>query len=141
MFGQVRNYFSGLLDHLKILRIIFAAVLLAGIVAATVARAQIGNASADDTARFLAGMPLSANSPLAQLASDPSAKQHAAYFDTAFGNLEKNQIARIRDWTIANLTTPQPNIFYMFGGPDFLYANAFFPSATTYVLRGRFERG
>jgi hypothetical protein len=27
-------------------------------------------------------------------------------------------------------------MFYMFSGPDFLYANAFFPEATTYVLAG-----
>jgi len=27
-------------------------------------------------------------------------------------------------------------MFYMFGGPDFLYANAFFSNATTYVLSG-----
>ena len=27
-------------------------------------------------------------------------------------------------------------MFYMFGGPDFLYANAFFPNANTYVLSG-----
>ncbi len=25
-------------------------------------------------------------------------------------------------------------MFYMFSGPDFLYANAFYPKATTYVL-------
>jgi len=27
-------------------------------------------------------------------------------------------------------------LFYMFSGPDFLYANAFFPNATTYVMAG-----
>jgi hypothetical protein len=27
-------------------------------------------------------------------------------------------------------------MFYMFGGPDFLYANAFYPNAKTYVLAG-----
>jgi hypothetical protein len=27
-------------------------------------------------------------------------------------------------------------MFYMFGGPDFLYANVFFPNASTYVLSG-----
>ena len=28
----------------------------------------------------------------------------------------------------------RPTMFYMFSGPDFLYADAFFPEATTYVL-------
>ena len=27
-------------------------------------------------------------------------------------------------------------MFYMFSGPDFLYANAFFPNASTYILCG-----
>jgi len=27
-------------------------------------------------------------------------------------------------------------MLYMFSGPDFLYANVFFPEATTYVLSG-----
>jgi len=27
-------------------------------------------------------------------------------------------------------------MFYMFSGPDFLYADAFFPEATTYVMAG-----
>jgi hypothetical protein len=107
------------------------------LVLATSVRAQNSQiVSADDTARFLAGMQLSPNSPLAQIAQDPNIKQHAANFDTAFGNVEKNQLAKIRAWSAANLNAPKPVMFYMFGGPDFLYANAFFPNATTYVLSG-----
>ena len=30
----------------------------------------------------------------------------------------------------------QPTTFYMFSGPDFLYANAFFPGSATYVMSG-----
>ena len=140
MIIQVRNLFSGphrRCNALKMGRIGLVAVFLASFVFATAARAQNNQSvSADDTARFLAGMQLSANSPLAQLAQDPIAKQHAAYFDSAFGNLEKNQLAKIRAWASTNLTVPRPVMFYMFGGPDFLYANAFFPNATTYVLSG-----
>ena len=36
----------------------------------------------------------------------------------------------------AKLTSPSPVVFYMFSGPDFLYANAFFPNASTYVMSG-----
>src|SRR5205807_463329 len=35
-----------------------------------------------------------------------------------------------------NMTTPGQTLFYMFSGPDFLYASAFFPNASTYVLSG-----
>jgi hypothetical protein len=124
-------------NALKVNRIVFSIVLVASLALATIARAQSDQiASANDTARFLAGMQPSANSPLVQLSQDAAAKQHAAYFDTAFGNVEKNQLAKVRAWSAANLNAPKPVMFYMFGGPDFLYANAFFPNATTYVLSG-----
>jgi hypothetical protein len=90
--------------------------------------------TADDTARFLAGMPPSAGSPLSPLTSDPSWQRHARFFDAAFGQLEQRQLSRIRAWTGVNLAAPKPTMFYMFSGPDFLYADAFFPRATTYVL-------
>jgi hypothetical protein len=34
------------------------------------------------------------------------------------------------------MPSPSPVLFYMFSGPDFLYADAFFPKAGTYVLSG-----
>jgi hypothetical protein len=93
-------------------------------------------ASADDTARFLAGMPPSADSALAPLTKDPNWQQHAKSMDRAFASLEKRQVSRIRNWADANLVSPRPTMFYMFSGPDFLYAEAFFSRATTYVLSG-----
>ena len=79
-------------------------------------------------------MPPSAQSPLAPLTKDRAWLQHAAFFDRAFGQLEQRQISKIRAWSEANITAPRPTMFYMFSGPDFLYADAFFPKATTYVL-------
>lgn len=93
-------------------------------------------ASADDTARFLAGMPPSAGSPLAPLTLDRGWQQHAKAMDKAFAEIDKRQVSRIRAWGSTNLVSPKPTVFYMFSGPDFLYANAFFPRASTYVLSG-----
>jgi hypothetical protein len=90
--------------------------------------------TADDTARFLAGMLPSANSPLTPLTKDPGWQRHAKFFDTAFGQLEQRQVSKIRAWADANLAAPRPTMFYMFSGPDFLYADAFYSKATTYVL-------
>jgi hypothetical protein len=90
--------------------------------------------SADDTARFLAGMMPSADSPLMPLTRDPAWQRHARFFDSAFGQLEQHQISKIRSWADANLAAPKPTMFYMFSGPDFLYADAFYSKATTYVL-------
>ena len=88
----------------------------------------------NDTARFLAGMQPSEQSPLKALTKDASWQRHARFFDSAFGQLETRQLSRIRNWAGANLAAPQSTMFYMFSGPDFLYANAFYSKATTYVL-------
>src|SRR5258707_8812291 len=90
--------------------------------------------TADDTAKFLAGMQPSFGSPLSALTSDPSWQRHARFFDSAFAQLEQRQLSRIRAWGDANLAAPKSTMFYMFSGPDFLYANAFYSKASTYVL-------
>jgi len=107
-----------------------AAMLLATALPAHAA----GAASANDTALFLAGMPPSADSPLAPLTKDPSWQHHARFFDAAFAQLEQLQLSKIRAWADVNLAAPKPTMFYMFSGPDFLYADAFYSKATTYVL-------
>jgi hypothetical protein len=93
-------------------------------------------ATVNDTARFLAGLPVSGNSPLAPLTQDPAWKQHANYFGSAWNKLELRQLSKIRDWSGGALRGRGSNVFYMFSGPDFLYANAFFPEARNYVLCG-----
>jgi hypothetical protein len=90
--------------------------------------------TADDTARFLAGMAPAADSPLMPLTKDPAWQRHARFFDQAFGQLEQRQLSKIRAWSDINLAAPRPTMFYMFSGPDFLYADAFYGKATTYVL-------
>src|SRR5262249_5115932 len=90
----------------------------------------------DDTARYLAGMQPSAGSPIAALTGEDGWAAHARFFDRAFGELDRTQLARIRAWSNATLRQRRPTMFYMFSGPDFLYADAFFPGASTYVLAG-----
>jgi hypothetical protein len=93
-------------------------------------------ATADDIARFLAGLPPSENSPLAPLTKEAAWKQHEKFFDSDWKSLEARQLSKVREWSAENIKQPQPVLFYMFSGPDFLYANAFFPDATTYVMSG-----
>jgi len=71
-------------------------------------------------------MQPSADSPLMPLTRDPSWQRHARFFDSAFGQLEQRQLAKIRAWSETHLAAPKPTMFYMFSGPDFLYANAFY---------------
>jgi hypothetical protein len=111
------------------------AVIAATMLLAAVAPARAADTvSADDAARFLAGMQPSASSPLAPLTKDPAWQHHARFFDAAFAQLEQRQLSKIRAWSATNLAAPKPTMFYMFSGPDFLYADAFYAKATTYVL-------
>jgi len=117
------------MPHLRIIVALVGAMLLV-----VVAPARADAVTANDTARFLAGMPPSEQSPLMPLTKDPAWQRHARLFDTAFGQLEARQLSRIRNWASVNLAAPQSTMFYMFSGPDFLYADAFYSKATTYVL-------
>lgn len=113
------------------------AALVAGLLLNAPLRAQaVEGASFDDTARFLAGLQPSSASPLAALAREPVWQQHAKHFDAAWAGLESRQLAKVRAWAGQNMSAPGQTLFYMFSGPDFLYANAFFPNASTYVLSG-----
>lgn len=104
------------------------AVLTGGAVAA--------ESTPNDAARFLAGLAPAPGTPLAAKAEDAGWKRHAGFFDNAWSKLDKRQLSKIRDWQAKHLTAPQPVLFYMFSGPDFLYADAFFPKASTYVMSG-----
>jgi hypothetical protein len=116
------------------LQLVKIPALAATIFLAVAMPARAADVTADDTARFLAGMLPSADSPLTPLTNDPAWQQHARFFDAAFGQLEQRQLSKIRAWAVTNLATPRPTMFYMFSGPDFLYADAFYSKATTYVL-------
>ena len=97
-------------------------------------------AAVNDTANFLAGFPVSADSPLAGLAQDPAWRRHASFFDQAWAKLDANRLAGIRKWEANYLPVAGraiPTVFYMFSGPDLLYAQQFFPNARTYILAGR----
>jgi hypothetical protein len=117
------------------LRTLKIVVAVAAVLFAAPGSARAADApTADDTARFLAGMMPSANSPLMALTRDPAWQRHAKFFDSAFGQLDQRQMSKVRAWSETNVAAPKPTMFYMFSGPDFLYADVFYPKATTYVL-------
>jgi len=111
--------------------LIAAALML---VAGGVHTASAQNATPNDVARFLAGLPPAEGSALSGLASERVWQRHAEAMNSAWTNIEMRQLSRIRAWTASELASPNSVLTYFFSGPDFLYADAFFPSATTYVL-------
>lgn len=115
------------------------ALLLASPVSAQAPAALPAANPLNDTARVLAGMAPSADPALLALTQDPSWQQHAKFFDTAWAKLEHNQLLKVRTWAktrIPDAFADQGTAFYMFSGPDFLYADTFFPQASTYVMCG-----
>ncbi|MBX9775581.1 MAG: hypothetical protein K2Y71_14445 [Xanthobacteraceae bacterium] len=114
------------------------AALVAGavMVAGAHGLAQAQSASPDDVAKFLAGMQPSAGSPIAPLTRSQGWQRHAKWFDSNWDMLDKRQLSKIRAWSARNLKDRTNTLYYMFSGPDFLYANAFFPEANTYLMAG-----
>jgi hypothetical protein len=119
---------------MKIAALKISALAAAMLLAAVLPAPPPDTVTANDTARFLAGMAPSAESPLTPLTKDPAWQRHARFLDNSFAQLEQRQLSKIHTWSDTNLAAPRPTMFYMFSGPDFLYANAFYPKATTYVL-------
>ncbi len=98
----------------------------------------------NDTARFLAGMPVPPDSPLASLTRDPAWQEHSAFFEKQFTKLNQRQLQKLHAWDdtyLPEATQSIPVAFYMFSGPDFLYIDQFFPKASVYVLCGKESMG
>lgn len=93
----------------------------------------------DQMARFLAGLPPLPGSVLDAYLAHPAWVQHAALMNQAWQALEARQLANVRTWAqtaLGQAHTEAVPLFYLFSGPDYLYADTFFPGASLYVLCG-----
>jgi len=90
----------------------------------------------NETARYLAGLPAASESAETKAAREATWQQHASYFNAAWDKLDKQQLSKVRAWSTSQMKPGPRPLFYTFSGPDFIYANAFFPEASTYVLAG-----
>jgi hypothetical protein len=119
-------------------RIKFAAALLAALLVGVLSAPGQAQTAKDfnETARYLAGLPAAVDSAELKAARDATWQQHASNFNVAWDKLDKQQLSHVRSWSWSNLRAEPRPLFYTFSGPDFIYANAFFPEATTYVLAG-----
>jgi hypothetical protein len=95
-------------------------------------------ASIDQTARLLAGLPVTTG-PLAPLTQNNNWQAHAAAMDKAWKTKDYFQLGPIASWMgshAGEYYRSSGTMYYMFSGPDFLYAYTFFPNANTYILAG-----
>jgi hypothetical protein len=92
---------------------------------------------ADDTARFLAGLPGNAGSPFANLENDDAWKEHRELVDAAWRKADADLLAGLREFQAQELKaapmTAGP-VFYPFSGPDALMATEYFPHSPVYVF-------
>ncbi len=94
-------------------------------------------ANVDETAHLLAGMPVTG--ALASFTQNSGWQAHAAAMDKAWKTKEYFQLGPIASWMSSHAGEyygSSGTMYYMFSGPDFLYAYAFFPNAITYILAG-----
>ncbi len=93
--------------------------------------------AADDTARFLAGMPGNPGSPFAKLEDDDVWKEHRDLVDAAWRKADGDLLRGLREFQAQELkTAPMISgpVFYPFSGPDALMATEYFPDSPVYVF-------
>lgn len=99
----------------------------------------IADTSTDAVARFVAGLGSRDASSVYPPSTSSEWRMHAQFLDKAWAELRPRQLDPIRAWVPTHLPETRSKglpLFYMFSGPDFLYANTFFPECPTYVLCG-----
>jgi hypothetical protein len=93
--------------------------------------------TADDTARFLAGMPGTPGSPFAALESDDIWKEHRSLVDAAWHKADGELLQGLREFQTQELKSAPMTagpVFYPFSGPDALMATEYFPLSPVYVF-------
>ncbi|TAL34502.1 MAG: hypothetical protein EPN93_12345 [Spirochaetes bacterium] len=98
-----------------------------------------GQPAVGEVARYLAGMPQTRVNKLSELEKSPAWKNHAAYFDALYATMEKTRIPAIRGFIakeLGDVSGDTEKLLYLFSGPDFFYADLFFPNAKQMVLFG-----
>jgi hypothetical protein len=96
-----------------------------------------GAPSADDLAKFVAGLPVK-DPGLAALEKQSWWTTYSAELDKKWSKMDQRQLSHARDWARGNADVAHVSgtVYYMFSGPDFLYARTLFPNASTYILCG-----
>jgi hypothetical protein len=92
---------------------------------------------ANDTARFLAGMPGTPGSPFATLEETPAWQDHRRQLDAAWSRTETELLVGARKFQADELNGAAfqtRTVFYPFSGPDTLTATLYFPHNPLYVM-------
>lgn len=105
----------------------------------TTASKLVANDKLNDAARFVAGLPVhNENSKLYALTQTKDWKNHARNMDQIWNSFQQNapKLLSFTQNELSDVNRRTRTLFYPFGGPDFLFSNAFFPDVDTYFLIG-----
>jgi hypothetical protein len=94
---------------------------------------------ADDTARFLAGLPGKEGSPFLELESTDVWKDHRKRMDDAYARAERALLSGLREFQKNELNDPaiaKAATYYPFSGPDVLLITLAFPHSPVYSMAG-----
>lgn len=108
---------------------------------AVIASAQMSPVSStpEEQARFLAGIPLPRQSALAPLQQAPEYRAHQKTLQEQWNFCREIRYKAMQHWAsdhLARYPATRGVLRYLFGGPDFLNAYAFFPDTRVMVLGG-----
>jgi hypothetical protein len=95
--------------------------------------------SLQEQSEFLAGIPLGKGSILHALQKSPEYRQHQKELQEQWAFCRKVRYGTMQQWArdhLANIPSTRGVLRYLFGGPDFLNAYAFFPDTRVMVLGG-----
>ncbi len=98
-----------------------------------------GAPSADQISRFLAGLDGFEATTIGNLALSQAWQDHSNELDASWANADRMRLNAMTQWAIAEIHPKirRPRqIFYMFGGPDFLSVVTLFREVPTYILAG-----
>lgn len=96
-------------------------------------------ANVQNVAAYLAGLPPHAQTPLAELAAQPTWQAFAQDQNKSWAKYRATHTDRMNRWAATELDSVRQattTVFYPFSGPDFLNVYTMFPTASTYVLFG-----
>jgi hypothetical protein len=97
----------------------------------------------NDIANFIAGLPVDDKSELYSFSQTPEWKAYSDEEKAAWDKFKnvKEQATAWRTKEIPNASEPLQTLFYPFGGPDYLFANIYFPNAKNYIMIGLEDPG
>ena len=94
-----------------------------------------GSRAFNDTAAFIAGLPLDEGSSYTVLAAAPEYLMYRKRIEATWERYVRNNLQKIEEWRAHNLEGENEVLFYPFSA-DILNAVAFFPDAREYIMMG-----